>query len=73
MTKFEVIKRYSEYGDDWRRYEIISRQGNTIIYTKIQHTGRCNEIKSEPKKAKIKQWEKGEIFLTTRGETIVSF
>ena len=70
---FEIGKRYAEYGSDWKQYEIISKQGDNIVYVKIQHTEQYNEKKSEPKKAKIKQWEKGEIFITSRGETVTSY
>ena len=70
---FEVGKRYAIDGSDWKQYEIISRQGNSITYVKIQHTERHNEKRGEPKKAKIKQWQKGEIFFTTRDETVISY
>ena len=70
---FEIGKRYAEYGRDWKQYEIISKQGDTIVYVKIQHTEQYNEKKSETKKAKVKKWQKGEIFITSRGETVTSY
>ena len=70
---FEIGKRYAEYGSDWKRYEIISRQGNTITYVKLQHTEQYNEKKSETKKAKVKQWQKGEVFITAGGETVTAY
>lgn len=70
---FEIGKRYAEYGSDWKQYEIISRKGNSITYVKIQHTDRYNETRGELKKAKIKQWQKGEIFITTRDATVTAY
>lgn len=70
---FEVGKRYSIAGSDWKQFEIISRKGNSITYTKIQHTECYNEKSGEPKKAKVKQWQKGEIFFTSRDETVTAY
>ena len=70
---FEIGKRYAEYGSDWKQYEIISKQGDTIVYVKIQHTEQYNEKKGETKKTKVKKWQKGEIFITSRGETVTSY
>ena len=70
---FEIGKRYAEYGSDWKQFEIISRKGNSITYVKIQHTGQYNEKSGEPKKAKVKQWQKGEVFITAGDETITSY
>ena len=70
---FEIGKRYAEYGSDWKQFEIISRKGNSITYVKIQHTEQYNEKKSETKKAKVKQWQKGEVFITTSDETVTAY
>ena len=65
---FEVGKRYAIDGSDWFQFEIVKRQGNSITYVKILHTEQYNEKRSEQKRAKIKQWLKGEIFFTSRDE-----
>ena len=70
---FEIGKRYAEYGSDWKQFEINSRKGNSITYVKIQHTEQYNEKSGEPKKAKVKQWQKGEVFITAGDETITSY
>ena len=70
---FEVGKRYAIDGSDWFQFEIVKRQGNSITYVKIQHTGQYNEKSGEPKKAKVKQWQKGEVFITAGDETITSY
>ena len=70
---FEVGKRYAIDGSDWFQFEIVKRQGNSITYVKILHTEQYNEKRSEQKRAKIKQWPKGEIFFTNRDELITSY
>ena len=70
---FEIGNRYAEDGSDWKQYEIISRQGNTVTYVKLQHTEQYNEKKSETKKAKVKQWRKGEVFITSHDKTVTAY
>ena len=70
---FEVGKRYAIDGSDWKQFEVVSRKNDSITYIKIQHTGCYNEKRGEPKKAKIKQWQKGEIFITTRDATVTAY
>ena len=70
---FEIGNRYAEDGSDWKQYEIISRQGNSITYVQILHTERYNEKRSEQKKAKVKQWKKGEVFITSYDRTVTAY
>ena len=70
---FEIGNRYAEDGSDWKQYEIISRQGNSITYVQILHTERYNEKKSETKKATVKQWPKGEVFITSYDRTVTAY
>ena len=70
---FEVGKRYATDGSDWKQFEVVSRKNDSITYVKIQHTNCYNEKRGEPKKAKVKQWQKGEIFFSTRDETVTAY
>ena len=70
---FEVGKRYAIDGSDWFQFEIVKRQGNSITYVKILHTEQYNEKRSEQKRAKIKQWQKGEVFITSRDKTVTAY
>ena len=69
--KFEVGKRYNEDGGVC--YEIVRRTAKRITYVQVQHAGRYNECKSEPKTVAIKAWQKGEVFFTTYGSEVTSY
>lgn len=73
MTKFEVGKRYEALSGSVLPFEIIKRTAKRITYVEIQHEGRYNEYKSEPKTATIKNWQSGEVFMTTNGVTVASY
>lgn len=51
MRKFEVGKRYKE--TDSIEFEIIKRTAKFVTYVEIQHAGRFNERRCEPKEQKF--------------------
>lgn len=59
MRNFEIGKRYV---DGAGCVEITKRTAKTITFVTIQHAGRFNERKSEPKTAKINSWNLSEVF-----------
>lgn len=71
--KFEANKRYEAMSGSALVFEIIKRAANCVTYVEVQHAGRSNEYKSEPKTAKIINWENGEAFITARGATVTAF
>ena len=71
--KFEVNKRYEALSGSVLTFEIIKRTAKRVTYVEIDHTGRYNERKSEPKTATIKIWSKGEVFITSRGATVTAY
>ena len=73
MKKFEINKRYEAFSGSSLTFEIIKRTTKYITYVEVTHAGRYNESKSEPKTVKIKNWEKGEVFMTKRGATVAAF
>ena len=73
MKEFEVGKRYQALSGSVLHFEIIKRTAKRITYVEIQHEGRYNEYKSEPKTATIKNWQSGEAFYTRHGATIVAY
>lgn len=58
MKRFEVGKRYN---DGAGCVEIVKRTEKTVTVVTIQHAERFNERKSEPKTAKINNWDFGEV------------
>ena len=73
MTKFEVGKRYEALSGSVLPFEIIKRTAKRITYVVIDHAGRYNERKSEPKTVTIKNWEKCEVFITAHGDTVTAY
>lgn len=73
MKKFEIGKRYEAESGGVLCCEVIKRTAKRVTYVIVQHAGRYNECKSEPKTANIKNWEKGEVFFTPRGTTYTAF
>ena len=73
MKEFEVGKRYEALSGSVLPFEIIKRTAKRITFVTVQHAGRHNESKSEPKTATIKNWQSGEVFMTTNGVTVASY
>ena len=73
MTKFEVGKRYEALSGSVLPFEIIKRTAKRITFVTVQHAGRYNESKSEPKTVAIRNWKTGEAFYTRYGATIVAY
>lgn len=71
--KFEIGKRYEALSGSVLLFEIVARTAKRVTYVQIQHAGRYNESKSDPKTAVIKNWQKGEVFITPRGATVAAF
>ena len=71
--KFEVGKRYEALSGSVLLFEIVARTAKRITYVEVDHAGRYNERKGEPKTAAIKNWAKGEVFITPRGATVAAF
>ena len=77
MKKFEVGNYYTRFEDGNNVesasivYEVVKRTAKTITIVEIQHFGRYNERKSEPKTLKIKdrEWNGGEF--TTKGDFLI--
>lgn len=59
MRTFEVGKRYGEHAVV---FEIVKRTAKTITYAAVQHAGRYNERKEEPKTVKVRNWDGREVF-----------
>lgn len=53
MRTFEAGKRYGEHAVV---FEIVKRTAKTITYAAVQHAGRYNERKEEPKTVKVRNW-----------------
>jgi hypothetical protein len=70
--KFEVGKRYKDISGDGVAYEIIKRTAKTVTFVTIQHEGRSNERTSEQKRARICNWEQGEVFCNSY-DTVASY
>ena len=62
MRTFEIGKRYN---DGVAVFEIVARTNKTVTFVRVQHSGRCNERKSETKKAKILNWDSREVFMVS--------
>ena len=73
MKEFEVGKRYEALSGSVLPFEIIKRTAKRITFVTVQHAGKYNESKSEPKTATIKNWQSGEVFMTTNGVTVASY
>ena len=73
MTKFEIGKRYEALSGSVLPFEIIKRTAKRITFVTVQHAGKYNASKSEPKTATIKKWHSGEVFITTNGATVVAY
>ena len=73
MAKFEVGKRYEALNGSVLPFEIIKRTAKRITFVTVQHAGKYNESKSEPKTATIKNWQSGEAFYTQYGAIIVAY
>ena len=73
MTKFEVGERYEALSGSVLPFEIIKRTAKRITFVTVQHAGKYNESKSEPKTATVKNWQSGEVFMTTNGITVASY
>ena len=73
MKEFEVGKRYEALSGSVLPFEIIKRTAKRITFVTVQHVGKYNESKSEPKTATIKNWQSGEVFMTTNGVTVASY
>ena len=73
MTKFEVGKRYEALSGSVLPFEIIKRTAKRITFVTVQHAGKYNESKSELKTATIKNWQSGEVFMTTNCVTVASY
>lgn len=58
MKKFEIGNTYTVHG---ATYKITSRTPKFVTVEKIQHYGRYNEKTDEIRKAKIQNWESGEV------------
>lgn len=79
MKKFEVGNYYTRFEDGNNVenasvvYEVVKRTAKTITIVEIQHFGRYNESKSEPKTLKIKDrgWN-GSEFITKGNWLIVA-
>lgn len=71
--KFETGKRYEAMSGSVLPFEIIKRTAKRITYVEVQHAGRYNERKSEPRTVAIKDWQKGEVFITPNGAIIAAF
>ena len=63
MRKFEVGKWYKE--TDSIEFEIIKRTAKFVTYVEIQHAGRFNERRCEPKRTKVFDWETREVFFAS--------
>ena len=72
MKKFEVGKRYKAMSGSVLPFEIVARTAKRITYVTVQHAGRYNESKSEPKTATIKTWQNSEVFYTAYGATVAA-
>jgi len=70
---FEVGKRYYAESGSSCVFEIIKRTAKRICFAEIQHEGRYNEKMGDLKTASIKDWQKGEVFITKSGATIASY
>lgn len=57
MRTFEAGKRYGEHAVV---FEIVKRTAKTITYAAVQHAGRYNERKEEPKTVKVRKlgWQR---------------
>ena len=58
MRTFEAGKRYGEHAVV---FEIVKRTAKTITYAAVQHAGRYNERKEEPKTVKVRNWDGREV------------
>lgn len=77
MKKFEVGNYYTRFEDGNNVenasvvYEVVKRTAKTITIVEIQHFGRYNERKSEPKTLKIKDREWNDSEFTTKGDWLI--
>lgn len=77
MKKFEVGNYYTRFEDDNNVenasivYEVVKRTTKTITIVEIQHFGRYNESKSEPKTIKIKDREWNGSEFAVKGERLI--
>ena len=61
--KFEVGKTYTE--NDVLVFEIVKRTAKFVTYVEIQKYGKYNEIREEPKRTKIHDWDTREVFFAS--------
>ena len=77
MKKFEVGNYYTRFENDNNIenasvvYEVVKRTAKTLTIVEIQHFGRYNESKSEPKTLKIKDREWNGSEFTTKGNWLI--
>ena len=77
MKKFEVGNYYTRLENDNNVenasvvYEVVKRTAKTITIVEIQHFGRYNESKSEPKTLRIKDREWNGSEFVTNGERLI--
>lgn len=73
MKKFEIGKRYEAESGSVSVFEIVKRTAKRVTFVEVQHAGRYNERKSEPKTVAIKSWTNGEeVFFTKNGATVIA-
>lgn len=63
--KFKEGKIYEIYG---AFFEVTKRTPKFVTLVQIQHLGRFNERRGEPKRCKIYNWKDGEVVFTTHYE-----
>ena len=63
MKKFEVGKRYTENGAV--EFEVVKRTNEFVTVVQIQHAGRYNERRSDPKRVKVNIWNNEEVIFPT--------
>ena len=77
MKKFEVGNYYTRFENDNNIknasvvYEVVKRTAKTITIVEIQHFGKYNESKSEPKTLRIKDREWNGSEFTTKGNCLI--
>lgn len=77
MKKFEVGNYYTRLEDDNNIecanivYKVVKRTAKTITIIEIQHFGRYNESKSEPKTIRIKDIDWNGREYAAKGERLI--
>ena len=73
MKKFEIGKRYEAESGSVSVFEIVKRTAKRVTFVEVQHSGRYNERKGEPKTVAIESWTNGEeVFFTKNGATVIA-